>query len=377
MSISSKINIMISSRCLDNFPSNSKDSPLSKIRIALKEKIESETLFSEQIFEVWINEKTPPQGGTWDSWEVCMNAAKDCDILISLYNGCAGWTDENGNIGICHAELSAGFNQASGKVFLIDIADPIMDQPNYVETNQINARFQKYVKSKSFFRGKKVKDINELLEEVEKTLVNAVIKLTQSGVLEASKGKFDSGDALDWSRLNYHSRQEIMTKVIEDVIKSKQGSDFSKDGIFVNIANHQILCVPDAIPDALSVSQAREMVGQPFLNDFKLANLIKKNQGGPVHIIACHKGATETQAKKMLGFPDAIIVNPTFGVYVADNIQKVQFVFIANCRDESTTRHGVQRFFDWLRSSGEDKLFLDRAFARARIIKAIAKENEN
>jgi len=368
---------MISSRCLDNFPLNNKNSPLSKIRIALKEKIEKENVFGDQVFEVWINEKTPPQDGTWDSWEVCMNAVKDCDILISLYNGCAGWTDENGNIGICHAELSTGFNQASGKVFLIDIADQKFDNPDYVETNEVNARFQKYVKSKSFFRGNKVKNIDELFNEVQRTLVSAVIKLTQSGVLEASKGKFDSGDALDWSRLNYQSRREIMTKVIEDVIMRKQGSEFSEGGIFVNISNHRILCVPDAIPDALSVSQAREMVGQPFLNDFKLSNLIKENQGGPFHIIACHKGATENQAKKMLGFPDAIIVNPTFGVYVADNIQKVQFVFIANCRDETTTRHGVQRFFDWLSSSGEDKLFIDRSFARARIIKAIALENEN
>ncbi len=50
----------------------------------------------------------------------------------------------------------------------------------------------------------------------------------------------------------------------------------------------------------------------------------------------------------------------------------MQFVFLANCRDPSQTRHAVQRFLDWLEQSGEGKYLAERAQARARIVKAIA-----
>ena len=71
------------------------------------------------------------------------------------------------------------------------------------------------------------------------------------------------------------------------------------------------------------------------------------------------------------------MVSAPFGVFVADNIQKVQFAFIKDCRDEATTRHGVQRFFEWLAQTGEDALVANRAMSRARIVAAIAKEVED
>lgn len=64
-----------------------------------------------------------------------------------------------------------------------------------------------------------------------------------------------------------------------------------------------------------------------------------------------------------------------FGVYVADDIQKIQLVYLTNCRDETSLRYQVQRMFDWLELAGERSLFLERAAARARIAQSIAKEN--
>src|SRR5205085_3247372 len=115
-------------------------------------------------------------------------------------------------------------------------------------------------------------------------------------------------------------------------------------------------------------AQAKEMVGQPFLRDHELVESLKGSRGGPVHVIACHKTATEAQATRLLGFPDATVVSSPFGVFVADNIQKVQFAFIVNCRDETNTRHGAQRFFKWLSETGEEALVASRAIARARIV---------
>ena len=129
------------------------------------------------------------------------------------------------------------------------------------------------------------------------------------------------------------------------------------------------------MPAAFSIGPAKEMVGQPFLRDHELDNVLTKGSSGPVHIIACHKTATESQAIKLLGFPDATVVTAPFGVFVADNVQKVQFAFIANCRDETNIRHGVQRFFAWLAQSGEEAFVAKRAEARSRIVHAIAIES--
>lgn len=69
-------------------------------------------------------------------------------------------------------------------------------------------------------------------------------------------------------------------------------------------------------------------------------------------------------------------MTPPFGVYLADNIQMVQLIFLANCRDENSTRFGLQRLFEWLASSDEDENLAHRASARAKIAKTIAKERQ-
>ncbi|MHB8118113.1 MAG: hypothetical protein ACYDHX_05220 [Methanothrix sp.] len=166
-------------------------------------------------------------------------------------------------------------------------------------------------------------------------------------------------------------RQKILW---QDAMRQRADSSDDGDHLIVKLAGMDILVVPDAIPAAITVGAAKEMVGQPFLHDHELSQVLKGKRGGPVHVIGCHKNATEAQATKLLGFPDATVVSAPFGVFVADNIQKVQFAFIVNCRDDANTRHGVQRFFEWLEQTGEDALVADRARARAHIVSAIARE---
>jgi hypothetical protein len=71
MAASSKIRVMISSRCNDPFPTGA-TTTLTNIRRDLKEEIEAIELFGKKIFDVWINEEAPPKGSTWDSWDVCL-----------------------------------------------------------------------------------------------------------------------------------------------------------------------------------------------------------------------------------------------------------------------------------------------------------------
>jgi Domain of unknown function (DUF4062) len=372
MAASSKIKLMISSRCDDPFPAGAGTS-LTEIRRQLKSEIEAAELFGKDLFEVWINEETPPKGGTWDSWDVCLQAVADCDILLVIYNGNAGWAQDAGGIAICHAELMTGLSIAPGKVWLVSL-EAVPGKTK--EEADRNNRFQEYVKAQSLFRGGTVKTVADLKSRVSDALCDALITLTQRGVTESSKGKFYSGAALDWSRLDFAARQQAMIQMVRRSLLGRHRASDIAPAVSVPLADTLIYFLPNAIPATLTVPAAREMVGQPFLRDHEIFPImITQKAAGPVHVIACHKSVTESQAVRLLGFPDATVVSPPFGIYVADDVQKIQMILIANCRDETTTRHGVQRLFDWLDQSGEGQRLARRARSRTNIIKAIYAEH--
>lgn len=371
MATSSIIKVMISSRCDDSFPAGA-PTKLTDIRRSLKTEIENVELFGKRIFDVWINEGTPPKGGTWDSWDVCLQAVLDCDILIVISNGNAGWAKHTGGVGICHAELMTGLSAAPGKVWFISLPPVKAKKPDEVARNQ---RFRDYVSAQSLFRGGTVETIEDLRLRVREALHDALLTLSRRGVREASKGKFYSGEALDWSRFDFAARQAAMIHVLRQSLKGRLKAAESEHCVLVPLAGKPISFFPNAIPAAFTVSAAREMVGQPFLRDHEASPILSSQRAtGPVHMIACHKAATEAQAIRLLGFSDATVVSAPFGIYVADDVQKIQIVLIANCRDETTTRHGVQRFFDWLEQTGEADRLAQRARSRSSIIKAIFAE---
>jgi hypothetical protein len=207
---------------------------------------------------------------------------------------------------------------------------------------------------------------------VREALHDAVVTLVQRGVRESSKGRFHSGEALDWSRLDFVGRQREMARVIRESLEARPKAKGGGRGVSVPLGNTSVFFVPSAIPAALTIAAAREMVGQPFLRDHEIYATLKDSMvTGPVHLIACHKGVSESQALRLLGFPDATIVTAPFGVYVADDIQKIQMLLIGNCRDETTTRHGVQRAFEWLEQTGESEKLASRAASRTRIVRTI------
>ena len=89
----------------------------------LKQEIEAEKLFGKEAFEVWINEDEPPEPGAQDSWDLCVEQAREADLLLVLYNGNAGWSLSSGDIGICHAELMTAFSESPGKVSVVSLLD--------------------------------------------------------------------------------------------------------------------------------------------------------------------------------------------------------------------------------------------------------------
>lgn len=365
---------MLSSRCNDIF-SEKEIMSLTEVRQKLKRDIESQTLFDtdHQLFEVWINEDSEARPHTADSWDTCLQEVRDCDILIVLYNGNAGWAITDEDIGICHAEYAEGVNSSPDKVYILEL--PLLKSPVENDQAKRNQRFMDYKNSRSGFRGGRIVTLADLNKEVHKALIGAVINQTQQGGKGAKSGRFDLGVALEWSRLDFASRRKAMEKEMLEAL-SAQATIKSRKGPRSNIilvANTKVLIIVHAVPAAFSVPAAREPIGQPHLQDHLLVSELS-GIGGPLHFIACHRTVTENQATKLLGFPDATVINSPFGVYVADNIQKMQYVFLANCRDPVQTRLAVQRFWNWLEQSGESDLLAKRALARSKIVKVIANE---
>jgi hypothetical protein len=367
-----RIRVMISSRCNDPVKLDGKDVKFSDLRRRIKREIEAARLSSEQWFEVWINEDAPAAEGSADSWEQCLEQARSADVVLVLYNGNGGWCKEGGDIGICHAELETALASAGNRVRLIGLPlQPMRAGP----MQSVDKRFRDFAERQNLFRSS-AEDGNGAIARSLEALQDGVARMTRDGAHAGRRLSFDSGEALNWSRLQLEPRRLEMEKVLRAALGARTGAEDTNGQIFVRIGGKSVLALCHAIPAAMTVAPAREMVGQPFLNDYRHASALQGARVGPVHFIACHRSVTESQAMKVLGFPDATIISPSFGVYLADNVQKIQLVFVANCRDESGIRHGLQRVFDWMERTGEEIQTAARAAARARIVRAIAKEAE-
>jgi len=361
MSQNKYIHSMISSRNNSEFDGES----LSVIRAQLKEMIEKEKLFGRELFKVWINEDNPPLDTTQTTWKQCLNESKEKDIVIVLYNGESGWTvDEDDTIGICHAEMLEAMNSSMEKVYLIDISN------NYVGSEPKDSKFKEFIDESQIWKTS-ASNQNELKEEIYKTMTELIYSQIKRGLRSASKAT-NLGQHLVWKRMNY----DVRSNKIKNSIKSVSRFVALDDGYLEYEDNGQkLLFKIHAIPDSVSISAAKEKVGQPFLNDFMMKEKLN-DRAGPIHIIGCYKTITEAQVRKIMGFPDVILIKDEFGIYVADKIYKIQMVFLEKCVGESETIHAVERFFDWLYRSGESEFFIKRACDRKEIVEKIAEKME-
>lgn len=378
LSETTPLTLMISSRCEDEISYQGKLQPLGVLREAVKAKLENIKIGGKQIFKVWIHEDESDANALINNWDECLEKARDADIFIVLYNGRAGWVgDDNpvrNGLGICHAELSAAYNSSPAKVRSIHfkiLVPAVAGSPD--------EEFQTYVRTVKF-PAAQVTTGEEALQRVEELAAAIVLSLAREGVGVNSSGSYYAGEALKWSRLNFQQRREVMTVAMVELLREKVGAPQkqpSPNVAIVRIQNSTIGFVCDSVPASMSTPAARELVGQPFLDDHLHAADWDPAICGPVHVIACQKNVTETQAMRQLGFPDAIVVSAPFGIYVADDIQKIQITFIANCRDRTTTREKVQSFLNWLNEHGEAGYLVQRAVHRrkiAELIEAIRKE---
>lgn len=379
---SEKIRIMISSRCKASIPYNGKSVALSEVRRRLKKELESLSLWPDQnpIYDCWINEDSAgsPLNETW--WERCMAEARRADIVIVLYNGESGGSIKKEPMGICHAELEAVLATQSRKVRGIRL--PLAPLAKDTLQRKCDEAFREYVGNLEIFGSEAVTG-EELIERVRQEVREALVDLVQNAAVTPDLARNNTGPALEWHRMSYGRREHAMRDEVYDVLRDVHGTGPGnlkpKDDEWMTawllIGGKKIIAALHAVPAGLSQSAAREKVGQPFLMDHTLYHELEGGDGGPIHIVACYKGATESQALKMLGFPDATVIPGRFGLHVADSVQKIQIVLLKNCQSPTATRHALTNWLEWLQRSSEDKLVAKRAVARKRIINAIAKEN--
>lgn len=362
-----KIRVMISSRCNDPISYKGVPGTLTDVRKEIKRILETSKFLEHQLLEVWINELAPAEEGTKDSWDLCLQQIDDADIVIVLYNGDAGWTDLPNGIGICHAELDRALSIAPAKVRLIALDLTPKTKPKDDE-------FRSYVAKRNLFRGGRTASTGEEVINITKeTVAAALTEQVRLGLREAKKGTYHLGAALDWTRLDFGSRKVAIENTVSRTLGAKSGDRL----ITHKIQGNDIVFSIHGIPDSFSTSEARELVGRPFLEDYKTLTepqLKKAKSHGPIHIIGVHKSMTESQAQNYIGHPNIILVNAPFGYYLADRIDHSQTIILTQCRDETSTKHAVQRCLDWLEQSGEAALIADRATRRKLILAEIAKQ---
>ncbi len=374
MAKSTKIRVMISSQCETEIEFNEKRQKLTEVRRALRNQLEDFRLPNQKqpLFDCWISEDATGGVGSRNWWDHCIKQATDSDLVIALYTGAAGNGLLGSDMGICHAELEAAMNVAADRVRLIKLPDA--PAASDILQKKRDASFKSYVETLGHFRTS-AKNGEEVLEKVWNEIQPAIVDLVRFGSSFSHLSQASTGHALEWQRLSYDDRKKAMEQAVTESLCNRPGAIKASSGVVVKVRSSSVFLKPHASPASLSESTAREMVGQPFLSDYELyAELKKATAVGPIHLVAGPKTVTETQALRMLGFPDATIVSDSFGVHVADNIQKIQIVLLKECVSPSAIRRQLAEWFEFLRRTGEDEFVLKRAQSRFRIIKAVARE---
>ena len=361
---------MLSSRVDDPESSLPDGTTMRQLRDELVKQIAAVELpgADERLFDVFVNEGEAALAGDGDVEEHCREQIRKADIVLVLYNGSAGWASQ-GLEGICQIELRAAMETAPHKVRTIRL--PLTRKPTAADK-----LFRTYAEAQHPFSTDQAYDTpadiaEQSLKALRTAIVTMVCERAREGSLRAARSH---GDAFSWARLSMVARaQRMRHAAVESLMQARSAEPVPGSDALVVVPwdGPNLLFRVGAVPGAMSVPAARELVGQPFLHDHDLVTALKE-RSGPVHLIVVQGGATEAQAAKQLGSPDATIVPTDFGVYVADEIQKVQIVFLSHCIDPSSIYGRVQTMLNWLDATQEGERLVRRAEDRSRIVSLLA-----
>lgn len=370
-----KLRIMISSRS-DAFAipdGNGGEIKLRKARTDLKTELEASAFLDAPLVEIWINEGE--HGEQTDvAWDECIKQAIDCDLFIAMYDGDPGWDRDGSGLGICQAEFDAALGAAPQKVHVIRL--PKNKLPRSNASNYLSAtRFLDSLKKAQRFETHVQEDWPELRSKVRSLVRDMVLRAAHEGVRQFRKSGLNTGQALDWTRMDFVARSSAIAATIAEAVAGSSGQYEQAAWATRKLGGADLYFACHGAPRSMSEAAGRETVGKPFFNDHKLLPAQMKGETvGPVHLIGCPKGVTDLQAITLLGTSDITVVPGSFGVYAVDRVNMVQVCLLADCADPGSTRNAVTRLFEWLGRSGEDEALVARARSRKRILAVIAQE---
>ena len=258
MATSTKIRVMISSRCETEIDFNKKPQKLTEVRRALKKQLEDFRLPNQKraLFESWINEDGTGGVGSRNWWDHCIKQARDADFVIVLFTGGAGGGLAGSAMGICHAELEAAMSVAADRVRAIKLPDaPLASDPLQKKRDE---EFRKYFASLGHFRTS-AETGEEILEKVWNEIQAALVELVQLGSSSFRLSQASTGHALEWKRLSYENRKKAMEEAMVEALSSHPKAAKSASGVVVEINGAQVFLKIHAAPASLAESTAREI----------------------------------------------------------------------------------------------------------------------
>lgn len=358
----SKIKLFLSSKVNPVFEGlDRKNYSLGDLRKFIKKEFESQLFLNEQLVSIIMNEEGFETSFDIDAFDACLKTVKSSDLIVVLYSGDAGWApnmDPHTN-GICHEEYLIAVQEHPSMTFGINISGYFTKAKYSKDQKRRNAIFEEDINSYYRFKEYSVAKTVTDLEKYIKRLLTGYIKKSISNAFTAKK-EIDSGNTvfgktLNWSKLSYQQRN----KELKDISTVTFNNIFPK-----------ILCNFHAIPDHLSVSDARNFLGRPFLNEHKGIHSAK-NKMGVIHFITVYGNVTENQCKNTVGYPDVTLIRTSFGYYLWEQTVQIQLFFISKCINPSVVRTRKQQIINWIKSSKERSNIELRSQERYNILKAI------
>jgi hypothetical protein len=357
----SKLQVFISSRVHSEFQLKGVHYALTDLRQYIKSSLDNEEFLGEQILDVIINEQNFYSSIAKNVFDGLIAKMNDSNIIIILYNGEAGWSAEGvPTFGICHEEFLVAAEKFSELTNVIDLSD-YFTLPDSGEAKQKNDLFQDEVKKSSVSKvgvtGKTVEDIQEFVLTEIKGFILATIESSFAVRKQIVAGAGTFGESLDWSKMNYSERQEKIIEKLKVTFDSLPGLS-------------QAIKAYWAIPDNMSVAEARNRIGRPFIDEHDLINH-RPEKSGVIHFIAVYGNATEIQVKNLVGYPDLTVIKSSFGYYLWEKTTHIQMFFLVKCNNPSKIVTSLTRVNNWLHNSRELPRIVNRAKARYSILEAI------
>jgi hypothetical protein len=357
-----KLKIFLSSRVNSSFEGLDLPFTLTELRQYIRESIEAETFLGEKVFEVVTNETSFNGDFTKDAFDNCLDTMRLCNIIVVFYNGEAGWSAEDTPTnGICHEEFLVAIDNFSGMTWAMDLTkyftlpgDGPAKEKNDAFTGDINRSFRHMEKISS---SESVEDLKKtVLKQVKGYLLDAVDKSFKTRKEEVLASNV-FGATLDWSKLTYSERQEEMKGQLKSIFSAIPGFN-------------EVIKEFHSIPDNMSVADARNMIGRPFIEEHELIKG-KKEKKGILHFVAVYGNATEIQVKNLVGYPDLTVIKDSFGYYLWEKNAHIQMFFLTKCINPQKIKTRLSQLVNWLNDSKEKPKIVVRAQARFSILHAM------